>query len=124
MTCANIWTVSCLDLLISYLSRMKIPRIERIPKFVKSFYFIVSVVFAFWLLFFDSIDLFTQINHSRKVKELEKERQYYEDQILEVKNEREELETDDEQLEKIAREKYLMKKDGEDVYVVVEKKKK
>jgi cell division protein FtsB len=57
---------------------------------------------------------------SNTQQELEDSREFYEDKILEVQNDREALLTDDEQLEKLAREKYLMKKDSEDVYIVVE----
>jgi cell division protein FtsB len=88
----------------------------------KNFYFIAGFVLLLWLLIFDSNDLFTQIGLSRKKNELENQKEFYEDKILEVKNDRESLLTDDEQLEKLAREKYLMKKDSEDVYIIVKEK--
>ena len=69
---------------------------------------------------FDSNDIFTQIKLSNKQQDLEEARDFYQDEILEVQNDREALMTDDEQLEKLAREKYLMKKDSEDVYIVVD----
>jgi cell division protein DivIC len=53
--------------------------------------------------------------------ELEKEKKYYEEKISEVKNEREALLNSDELLEKFAREKYFLKKESEDVFVIVEK---
>lgn len=77
----------------------------------------------FWLLIFDSNDLFSQRKLSKKKQDLEQEKEFYENEILEVKNEREALLTDEEALEKLAREKYLMKKDSEDVYIVVEETK-
>lgn len=79
-----------------------------------------GLFFVIWLLFFDSNDLFTQSRLSKKKKDLEESKEFYEDKILEVKNDREALVTDDEALEKLAREKYLMKKDSEDVYIIVE----
>ncbi len=94
--------------------------LDRVPKVFKNFYFIVGVIFLLWLLIFDSNDLFTQSKLSTKKKELEESKEFYEDKILEVKNDREALLTDEEQLEKLAREKYLMKKDSEDVYIIVE----
>ncbi|MCP4457715.1 MAG: septum formation initiator family protein [Cytophagales bacterium] len=95
---------------------------KKLPKIFKNFYFIVGILFFLWLLIFDSNDLFTQKKLSDKKEELEKSKEFYEDEILEVKNEREALLTDDEQLEKLAREKYLMQKDSEDVYVIVPEK--
>jgi len=94
--------------------------LENIPPFFKNFYFLVGAVFLLWLLFFDSNDLFTQVRLSNKKDQLEQQKEFYEDKILEVKNDREALLTDDEQLEKLAREKYLMKRDSEDVYIIVE----
>ena len=92
---------------------------DRVPKLFKNFYFISAFVFLLWLLVFDSNDIFTQMGLSKKKSELESQKEFYEDKILEVKNDRESLLTDDEQLEKLAREKYLMKKDSEDVYIIV-----
>ncbi len=50
---------------------------------------------------------------------MEAEKEFYEQQIKQVNQDREELLTNDQQLEKVAREKYLMKKPEEDVYVIV-----
>ena len=95
---------------------------EKLPAIFKNFYFIVGLLFLIWLLIFDSNDLFTQKKLSDKKEELEESKEFYEDKILEVKNDREALLTDDEQLEKLAREKYLMQKDSEDVYIIVPEK--
>jgi len=96
--------------------------LEKLPPIFKNFYFIVGLLFFLWLLIFDSNDLFTQRELSNKREELEKSKEFYDDKILEVKNDREALLTDDEQLEKLAREKYLMQKDSEDVYIIVPEK--
>lgn len=97
--------------------------LDRVPKIFKNFYFLVGFFFLLWLLVFDSNDLFTQRKLSKKKKDLEEQKEFYEDKILEVQNDREALMTDDEALEKLAREKYLMKKDSEDVYIIVEQNK-
>jgi cell division protein DivIC len=78
------------------------------------------MLFFFWMLFLDSNDLYTQYKLSRQLKTLEHEKEFYEEKIEEVKKEREQLLTDSETLEKFARESYLMKKDSEDLYVIVE----
>ena len=93
--------------------------LDRVPKIFKNFYFLVGFFFLVWLLFFDSNDLFTQRSLSKKKKDLEEQKEFYEDKILEVQNDREALLTDDEALEKLAREKYLMKKETEDLYILV-----
>ncbi len=94
-----------------------------IPKFFKSFYFLVAFPFLIWMIFFDPNDFISQYRMRRKLKDLENEKAYYQEKILEVEDERQALLKDNKKLEKFARENYLMKKPGEDVYVIVEKKK-
>ena len=96
---------------------------ERFPKFMKSYYFLIGVVFVFWMLFIDNNDFLSQYKLTRQLKNFEQEKAYYTNKIEEVKKEREELLSNKELLEKFAREKYLMKKKSEDIYVIVEKKK-
>jgi len=90
------------------------------PPFTKSFYFIAGSVFLIWMLFFDSNDFLNQYRLSRKLTNLEKQKTYYLEKIDQVKKDREELFSNQELLEKFAREKYLMKKENEDLYIIVE----
>ena len=64
-------------------------------------------------------DLISQSQLTDKLKDLENEKQYYAGEIAKNKKEIEELRTNTASLEKFAREKYLMKKDNEDVFVIV-----
>jgi cell division protein DivIC len=84
-----------------------------------NFYLVIGIIFLSWLIFFDSNDLYTQIIQTAKLKGLEDQRTFYNEKIEEVKEDRAELLSDDELLEKFARENYLMKKPEEDVYVIV-----
>jgi cell division protein FtsB len=93
---------------------------KQMPAFSKNFYFIAGCLFLVWMLFFDSNDLITQYKLSRKLTNLEKQKEYYQEKIEEVKKDREELFSNQELLEKFAREKYLMKKENEDLYIIVE----
>jgi cell division protein DivIC len=93
---------------------------EIFKRIFSNFYIIIGVVFLVWLTFFDSNDLYTQLKQTAKLKGLEDEKEFYVEKIAEVKADREELLSNDELLEKFARENYLMKKPAEDVYVIVE----
>ena len=73
-----------------------------------------------WMTFFDSNDIYTQYTLKKKLNALEQEKLYYQEKIVEVRQDREELLSDEALLEKFAREKYLMKKPSEDMYVIVE----
>ena len=92
---------------------------QKVPKFIKSFYFLFTVGFVLWMLFVDANDIRSQFRLGQKLRDLEAEKEFYEKEIEKVNRDREELLTDDELLEKFAREKYLMKKPEEDVYVIV-----
>ena len=94
--------------------------LKKLPKLTKNFYLIVGMLFLLWMLFLDSNDLYTQYKLKRQLHNLENEKDFYQQKIEEVKQEREQLLTDSEALEKFAREKYLMKKESEDLYVIVE----
>ena len=92
-----------------------------ILKILKNKYFLVIVGLFFWLLYFDKNDVFTQFDLISKCKKLNAEKDYY---ILEIENNKKEmveLQTNQKSLETFAREKYLMKRDNEDVFVFVKK---
>jgi len=76
------------------------------------------------LLFLDKNDLFTQIARNRELKELEQSKQYYTLQINSERKELEQLKNNPATLEKYAREKYLMKRDNEDLFIIPEKSEK
>lgn len=59
----------------------------------------------------------------RNLKQLEKDRVYYLEQIKTDSARLQELRTNDKNLEKFAREQYLMKKDNEDIFIVIDKSK-
>ena len=94
--------------------------LDRLPKITKNFYFIAGMLFLFWMLFLDTNDLYTQFKLRSQLKTLENEKEFYEEKIKEVEKERQQLLTDSEALEKFAREKYLMKKESEELFVVVQ----
>jgi cell division protein DivIC len=93
---------------------------QKLPKYTKNFFFIFGALCLFWMLFLDSNDFISQYKQYRKLKDLEAEKAYYIEKIDEVEKDREELLSNKELLEKFAREKYLMKKKSEDLYVIVE----
>jgi cell division protein DivIC len=95
--------------------------LKKLPKPFRNFYFISAAGFLIWMLVLDSNNLISRFQLSSKLGSLENEKAYYEEKIKEVEKDRDELFGDRESLEKFAREKYLMKKESEDIYIVVEK---
>jgi cell division protein FtsB len=90
-------------------------------KLIKNKYLLTTIGIVVWLLFFDKNDVFSQADLMVKLNELKADRSYYISEIENNKREIEELKTNKKSLEKFAREKYHMKKDNEDVYVIVKK---
>ena len=92
-----------------------------ILKLLKNKYFLVIVGLFFWLLYFDKNDVFNQYELIKKCNKLNSEKDYYIAEIENNKKEVEELQSNLKSLETFAREKYLMKRDNEDVFVFVQK---
>jgi cell division protein FtsB len=92
--------------------------LKKLPKAFRNFYVIATAIFLTWMLLLDSNNLIARYQLSAKLSSLEKE--YYEEKISEVQKDHDELFGDRESIEKFAREKYLMKKESEDIFVVVE----
>lgn len=96
--------------------------LNKIPNWLKNKYGLTILFFFIWVTFFDQNNLFTQYDYHLKLKEMEREQQFYNDEIAKTKKELNELSTDQKALEKFAREKYLMKKDNEEIFVFEAKK--
>ncbi|RFP66972.1 septum formation initiator family protein [Hymenobacter lapidiphilus] len=92
---------------------------DRIPRFLRNFYFLTGLAFLVWMFLFDANDLVRQYDMYAKWEELQGDREYYLREIDKVKKDRAELLSSPELLEKFAREKYIMKRPGEDVFVLV-----
>ncbi len=91
---------------------------KKLPPIFRNFYFITGFSFLVWMIFIDSNDLISRYKMGSKLRALENEKAYYEEKIVEVEKDRTELMTNKELLEKFAREKYLMKKESEDVFII------
>ena len=82
---------------------------------------LATVSFLVWMIFIDSNNLPTQWRLTKQLWDLEDQKEYYKQKKVQIQQERAALFSNPELLEKFAREKYLMKKPTEDLYVVVEK---
>jgi cell division protein FtsB len=94
--------------------------LTHIPGWIKNKFFIAAAVFVFVILFFDKNDLFTQVDRNRQLRELLESKQYLSDQIAGEQTILDNMRTNPATLEKFAREKYLMKRDNEDLYIIPE----
>lgn len=95
--------------------------VKKIINILRNKYLLTLISLAVWVTFFDKNDLGTQINFRKEVKQLEEERNYYAHEISAITEDIRELTSDPVTLEKFAREKYYMKRDNEEIFVIVEK---
>jgi cell division protein FtsB len=86
---------------------------------LKNKYVYSSLAFILWMLFFDRNNIISQYELRSKLHQLQQDRAYYIEEIKKDKEDMEQLLTNPKNLEKFAREKYLMKKDNEDIFLIV-----
>ena len=92
---------------------------KKLLSLLKNKYFLAIVFFAVWMMFFDKNDMISQYEYSSDVNKLQQEKDFYLKQTASVKKDLTELDSNLNTVEKFAREKYFMKKDNEDVFVIV-----
>ena len=80
-------------------------------------YVIVSVFFIVWMLFLDNTSYMEHRVLNKQLNELEDNKKYYQDEIKKDEEDIKLLNNPD-QIEKYAREKYYMKRDSEDIYII------
>ena len=83
-------------------------------------FFLTTVAFVIWMVFFDSNNLLTRNRLQEKLDVLNVEKQFYLQEIRKDSILTSKLMTDSTQLEKFARERYLMKKEKEDLFLVID----
>jgi len=96
---------------------------NRLLELLRNKYFLSVVAFVVWMLFFDKNDILAQYEFKSQVSKLQEEKDFYVKEIEQVKKDLNELNTNLNTAEKFAREKYFMKKDNEDVFVIVKEAK-
>lgn len=94
-----------------------------LKKVITNKYLIASAIFVGYMIFADKNNVIEQYKLQQQYTKIKREHKYYEQQIINARKQQEELFGNEKNLEKFAREKYLMKKDNEDVFVIVKKDK-
>ncbi len=91
-------------------------------KTIRNKYLFALLVFSVWMIFLDDHNILFMRQNLNKLKKYRIESNYYKEKILADSEKLKELQTSSRNLEKFAREQFLMKKKNEDIFVIIEKK--
>ncbi len=97
---------------------------NRMLGLIRNKYFLSVAAFMVWMMFFDKNDIVAQYEYKSQVNKLQEEKDFYTKEIGQVKKDLSELSSNLNTAEKFAREKYFMKKENEDVFVIIEERSK
>lgn len=92
--------------------------INHIPAWLRNKYLLTGIAFLVVMFFFDPKDFPSQWERTARLKEYQKNERHLSQQITDAQKELDLLKTNAQTIEKYAREKYLMKKDNEDLFIV------
>jgi cell division protein FtsB len=87
---------------------------------VRNKYILSLLVFILWTGIFDSYNLIDRVKDVNRLRELQKERNFFEEEIQNYRKQIRQLESSPEMLEKFAREQHLMKAKDEDVFIILD----
>lgn len=96
---------------------------ERLIALFRNKYFLAIAFFVVWMIFFDKNDILSQYDYHAQANKLQTEKDFYTQEIKVINKDLKELDSDLTTAEKYAREKYFMKKENEDVFVIIKKDK-
>jgi len=91
---------------------------SNIPPFLLNKFSLAAIAFIVWMLFFDRNDFFVQSERRKELNDLQVSKIYFTKQIEEERKFSDGLKNNPAAIEKFAREKYLMKRDDEDLYLI------
>ena len=89
-----------------------------IPAFLRNKFLLATLAFGIWMIFFDKDDLLVQKERNSELHALQESKVYFQKEIEKERKFSQELKTNPAAIEKFAREKYMMTKEGEDLYII------
>lgn len=90
---------------------------SRLVKIITNKYLLIGLLFGIWMTFMDTNSYLTHKELDTEIENLQKKKDFYQTEIEKDQKAIEDLK-DTEKLEEFAREKYLMKRENEDIYLI------
>lgn len=85
---------------------------------LKNKYVITIAIFIVWILFFDKTNVKNWVGEYIKNNRIERDKAHYEQEIMRVDNQLNLLRSNNDSLEKYAREKFYMRRDNEEIFII------
>lgn len=92
---------------------------DKLPPILKNKFVLVTLALLIWVAFFDSNNWIKQARLQSEIDDLKEQKEYYLKEIEKDSIALFDLTNNTETQEKFAREKYLMKKENEDIIVII-----
>ena len=93
-------------------------RLKTLWTFIRRHKYVITIaIFGIIIVFLDENSMIRRMGYTREINQLNEEIDKYRSEYNESTKKLNELESNPEAIEQIAREKYLMKKSNEDIYV-------
>ena len=86
--------------------------------FLRNKYLLTLLLFALWILVFDKNNLINWVKQLKNISQMESEKAFYEQGVISTGEKLQELQSNNDSLEKFAREQYFLIKPGEEVFIV------
>ena len=87
---------------------------------IRNKFVLTTLIFIVWLFFFDQNSILSRLTLAKNIRELKQQKEYLQEDISQNRENINELQSSSENLEKFAREEYMMKKADEDIFIVIE----
>lgn len=86
-------------------------------KFLTNTYILVLTIFVIWMAFFDTNSLMIHLELRKEIRKLERQKEFLREEIEKDQEVLKKM-SDESELERLAREKYYMKKEKEEIFLI------
>ncbi len=92
--------------------------LESIPKPIRNKYVVTLLIFILWIIFIDNYNIISQYKTYKQIKDLKETKKFYKKEIKKDSTQLYNLRNNISEQEKFAREKFLMKKKNEEIFII------
>ncbi len=91
---------------------------KKVTSIITNKYLLAIAFFLVWMTFFDQKDFFNTLESKNEYNTLQMKKKYYLDEITKSKQELADFQNNSAAIEKFARQRYFLKRDGEDIFII------